>query len=117
MRSFFLSLIGVLVFSCADHNMTCLVGDPVTELPWLAAEVKEMGESNFAEFLYVSQATYESETVFIFANCCPNCSSIYSVYNCKGESIGSIGQKEFPIDLLQKGRVIWKAENSSCVFR
>jgi hypothetical protein len=110
----------ILFSSCADHDVkenSCMVSDPVSELPWLATQVEEMAQSNFSEYAYVVQARHKAETIFIFANCCPICSSVYQVYNCNGEIIGSIGDKQFTMEMLQSGTVIWKGHNSSCVFR
>lgn len=119
-RPSILFLIFISVFgSCADHDVnenSCSVANPVTDLAWLAAEVEVMAQSGMAHYLYVIQARNGSQTVFIFANCCPVCSSVFVVYNCAGERIGSLGDGEFDFENMQRTEVIWHAPNSSCAF-
>jgi hypothetical protein len=62
----------------------------------------------------VYKKKHQSQTVFIFANCCPMCNSIYLVFNCAGERIGYVGDDKFDFKILESGRVIWKAADSSC---
>ncbi|HEY0654917.1 MAG TPA: hypothetical protein VGD65_17385 [Chryseosolibacter sp.] len=117
--SFALAIALVVSGSCTDHDINdnaCAVSDPATDLPWLAAEIAELEQSSLARYLYVKQSRHKSESVFIFANCCPFCSSVYTVFNCAGERIGSIGEQEFPLELLSNGRTIWKADDSACAL-
>lgn len=111
----------LLTFSCNEEsqpNASCSVENPIEDLDWLAAAIHTMSESGMSQFLYVTQARYGFTTVFIFGNCCPNCSSIIPVYNCSGDRIGYIGNGDGDIDanLLNSDVLVWKADNSSCNF-
>ncbi|MBA4057979.1 MAG: hypothetical protein C0490_24900 [Marivirga sp.] len=108
-----------LTYACIedqDPGTVCSVLNPVEELDWLAAEILVMAESGMAHYLYVSQAEYGFTTVFIFGNCCPNCSTIVPVYNCLGEHIGNVGDG-IDDNILNNDIIIWKPDNSSCTFQ
>lgn len=96
---------------------TCSVHDPILDLPWLHAKIEEMMQhSSMIKYFYIIELKQQGQTVFIFANCCPFCNSVFLVYDCEGNSIGSLGDDRFDADLASRGKVIWKAENSSCGF-
>ena len=115
-----LPLLLILALSCddEDHVSLCLVADPARDLPWLAAEIKEMRESDMSSLLYVTQARYGSETVIIFENCCPYCMTLIPVYNCAGEFLGNVGNgpDEIDVEILERDTVVWASEDSTCVF-
>jgi hypothetical protein len=65
----------------------------------------------FGVYEYVQQSTYQGNTVFIFGNCCPFCDSIFLVKDCEGKVV------DVPAgDVNGTTTVIWKPENSQCVF-
>jgi hypothetical protein len=80
--------------SCSEKgaNKTCDVADPVAELEWMHAYAEETDTNqSMGEFLYIAKGWYQFQDVFVFGNCCPNCSSIMLVKNCFGATIGQIG--------------------------
>ena len=119
-RHITLVLLLVLTFACREDapNQTCLVKNPVENLDWLMVAIDDMSKSSLSQYQYVMQATYKSQTVFIFGNCCPFCNTITPVYNCSGDRLGYIGTGSNDIDanLLDQDVVIWKPDNSACNF-
>lgn len=108
-------LVVCLGMSCADEDnksLVCNVDKPLTNIGWLAQKVEELSRSGSNE-QWISQARHESMTVFIFGNCCPNCLSVYPVYNCEGTHVGNIGDDEFATSLLDHDEIIW---TSGCKF-
>jgi len=110
----------LLAFACHEDapKQICLVKNPVEDLEWLAVAVDGMSKSSLSQYQYVTQATYKSQTVFIFGNCCPFCDTITPVYNCSGDRIGYIGNGSNDVDasILDRDVVIWKPDNSACSF-
>jgi len=91
----------------------CGVVNPVENLPWLKATIDdfENNRSGFGVYQYVQQSTYQGNTVFIFGNCCPFCDSIFLVKDCEGHAVDiTAAAVDGPTT------VIWKPENSLCVF-
>lgn len=118
---YFALIIALLSFvSCSEHNIsvnTCSVRDPIVDLPWMQKKIEEMKqEPSMIQYYYVIQATHDAQTVFIFANCCPHCDSVFFVYDCQGDVVGTLADDKFDYDLARKGRVIWKPDNSLCAF-
>jgi hypothetical protein len=116
------TIVTFVTLSCdedAEPGTTCSVQNPVEDLEWLAAAIQDLSESAMSEYLWVSKAKYRFMTVFIFGNCCPNCNSIFSVYNCSGEYIGFIGTGEGSVDpgILDKDVIVWTTEDSGCNFQ
>jgi len=79
-------------------------------------EQQEIDNTEWAQYAYIVQATYKSNTIFIFGNCCPLCNIIVPVKNCLGETIGTMGYGEDHVeyDQLQNKTTIWKSKNSLC---
>lgn len=118
-RYFVFIALTVFALSCNDEHdpgRMCAVTNPAEDLDWLASDIEVWKRSQLAEYAYVSAVEYEGTTVFIYGNCCPYCNSIFQVYNCSGEVIGSMGDGNFDTSLLEHAEVIWKGENSSCFF-
>jgi hypothetical protein len=108
-----------LAFSCQEDTgplRACSVENPVEDLDWLAAEIQKMEASEFfSQYFYVTQAKYGPKTVFIFLDCCPNCDSAWRVFDCSGNLMGYIG--DIDESILDSDVVIWKSDNSTCVFQ
>jgi hypothetical protein len=103
---------------CSDLNNTCMVQDPVTDLPWLKQTIQRYEETKNTEmyrYLYIAQATFKGRTVFIFGNCCPNCNTVIPVNDCQGKFLFYRFDKE-QADKVKDEKVIWQAENSLCHF-
>ncbi len=116
-----MALCALLLFTCKEDDNpnpknACSVEDPVHDLPWLAAKVEEMQNSSLAEYWYVTQAQYGTETVFIYGNCCPFCNTMTPVFNCSGEQLGIVGDGTFEMDSFKDEAVIWAPDDSHCQF-
>ena len=99
-----------------DYNNTCNVSNPIENLSWLKDKILELEQTSLYESgeIYISQANYNGNTIFIMGNCCAVCNTIVPIYNCKGESIGYIGDDTFDSTILEKDVIIWKPENFIC---
>lgn len=99
-----------------DINNTCNVSNPIEDLTWLKDKITELEQTSSYESgeIYISQANYNGNTIFIMGNCCAACNTIVPIYNCEGESIGYIGDNTFDTNLLNKDVIIWKPENFIC---
>ena len=99
-----------------DNNNTCNVSNPIEDLTWLKDKITELEQTSSYESgeIYISQANYNGNTVFIMGNCCAVCNTIVPIYNCEGESIGYIGDDTFDSTILEKDVIIWKPENFVC---
>ncbi|MEQ8245057.1 hypothetical protein [Fulvivirga sp.] len=84
---------------------------------WFAEEVESQSEM-YNKYFYVIKATYRGEVVFVFQNCCPFCSTIVSVRNCAGATLGYLGTGEDAIntDEILNPVIFWKASENECVF-
>jgi hypothetical protein len=91
----------------------CGVVDPVENLAWLKAIIDDYKKdtNGMLTYQYVQQSTYEGNTVFIFGNCCPVCDFVPLIKDCEGNTV-----EISPGGELGPNTVIWKPENSSCVF-
>lgn len=119
MKKYFTISILILISCQNDDSLrlenTCSVDNPIEELEWLREEIQQLIsiDSDLYRYFYISQATYENETVFIFDNCCPFCNSIVLVKNCKGETIGALGS-EIDHNSISDELVVWKPANYQC---
>jgi hypothetical protein len=117
--SLFLLLVFCSVsFRCSDDTPSdgCDSSNPVRHLPWLYVQIEQLKQSSIFEYMWITTAKHNSQTVFILGDCCPFCDSMLIVYNCSGEQIGIVGDSNFGMDLLDNDQLVWKADNSSCVF-
>ena len=110
-----------ILFSCTnsdndDITNTCSVSNPIEDLDWLKLKIEELKQTNstIIEYFYVSQNLYNDKTVFIFPNCCPQCSTIIPVYNCEGNTLGFVGDGNIDTNILNNDIIIWKPENFAC---
>jgi len=116
----FATIILTAIISCEDKDdiitNSCNVSDPTENLEWLKEIKTDLEESSSGQSgeIYISQAKYNNNTLFIVGNCCAACNSIMPVYNCKGEELGYIGDTNFDFDLLENDVIIWKPENFVC---
>jgi hypothetical protein len=105
----------ILCFSCNEDQVPetiCGVTEPLTKLPWLKTLQENHASAEMSEYNYIGQATYEGETVFYLASCCPNCNWQLITYDCSGNQI----EEDHTLDDLDSKQIIWKAEDSECVF-
>jgi len=114
---FFLLL---LLTSCKEVKITsnsCNVMNPVSDLDWISTQILELEQNSDTTFqyFYLTQATYDNETVFVFGNCCPFCNTISFVQSCNGQRIGVLGT-DIDINELNEAEVIWKHPDSTCIF-
>lgn len=110
----------ILSFSCKndddddDLSNSCSVSNPIEELGWLKERIEQLSDSNTDGYFYVSQNTLNGETVFIFPDCCPVCDTVTLVYDCQGNNIGSVGDENISISILDDDIIIWKPNNFAC---
>ncbi len=106
-----------LNFSCKEEeDYVCSVKNPIKDLTWLADDIKILNQGSLSQYFYVSWAIYESNPVFIYGNCCPNCNTITPVYDCSGNNIGVIGDgdEDIPLSIRDNEIIIWRADNFAC---
>jgi hypothetical protein len=95
----------------------CGTENPTEDLAWLKNLINEIKGNSFSKYNYIVQATYEGRTVFLVQNCCPFCATIVPVYDCEGNNLGYLtGENGINPEKLRGEKVIWKPENSECVF-
>jgi len=101
--------VDILIYNSCDAER------PIEQLDWLREKAQEMNEydDDIKQYFYISQASYQDQTVFIFGNCCPFCNTVIPVMNCEGENIGTLG---FDIEYedISDENTILKPENFSC---
>ena len=111
------TFLGLFAFSCSDDPkpiQACNV-DNVLEMPWLEEEITELEDSEFGrEYVVISMAMYNSQPVFIVANCCPTCNSVVTVRDCGGNYLGWIGQDGISADEIKDRKVIWRSSENAC---
>jgi hypothetical protein len=121
MKSRIFIILTILSLSCREEDeskLLCSVENPVEDLAWLANQIHEWenSSSDFSHYNYVTKATYGDETIFILGNCCPNCATVWPVFNCTGVEIGQIGSPGFDPEILDRDELVWKPEDSSCTI-
>jgi hypothetical protein len=105
-------MVGMIMLSCEEEFSICDL--PKNSIPsWMEILIDENAQSDLSGYFYFQTAEYEGQQVFIANNCCPNCSTVVSVYNCKGEVIGNL-RGEINIEDLENLRLFWSPKNSQC---
>lgn len=101
---------------CIEPDIICNVNNPKTELTWLKAEVqrRQQNHTDVEKYFYIQQATYNGQTVFMYNNCCPMCSTIVPVYNCQGELLFHLGQNPEEDKKIKDIKILWKPGNFAC---
>ncbi len=117
--TFLLLLSLVLSFGCKEDEepaLVCGTADPVANLPWLNTFAKELNDSYYGVYFYVTAGTYQDQQVFLIKNCCPNCNTITLVYACGGEVLGSLGRDGVGIDAteIKDEVIIWRGTGFAC---
>ncbi len=104
-----------MIISCKKEEVdpdknTCGVVSPVTELDWLKQEIarREQDTTDLNKYFFIQQGSSNGQTVFIYNNCCPFCSTVLLVYNCEGENIKIAPQG------IGDVKVIWSPANFAC---
>lgn len=73
-----------------------------------------MQQSSIREYLYIEEAQYKKDRVFIFDNCCPFCNTVVSVYAEEGELLGYMGS-DIDADQLKDVKLFWQPDDAACV--
>ena len=102
----------------SNEKSACGVENPIENLAWLKSEIEQREQNEVVDYQYsyIMQTSFEKQDIFIYGDCNPLANSVITVYNCSGENIGYLGDDKFPVELLQEGIVIWKAEGYQCAF-
>ena len=122
-RYFFLFIaIPFLTLTSCDHESSdCPTMDGIcdnrcVETLITQLEVEQSTGTVTRDFAYLAEAMHKGEAVYILANCCPYCSSIFPVYDCSGNQIGHVDDNNFSPALLNNAKIIWRSENNQCSF-
>ena len=93
------------------NKNTCGVVSPTTELDWLKQEIarRDQDTTDIKKYFYIQQGVYHGQTVFLYNNCCPYCSTIILAYTCEGELINKINLQE-----VTDTKVIWAPVDFEC---
>jgi hypothetical protein len=97
------------MFGQRSTYRSCLVKK--TEIDFL--ELGFVDNPELYQYFYVSQGNLDGETVFIFGGCCPFCSMIIPVRDCKGDLIGYLGANG-ELSTIKDETVIWQPPNFAC---
>ena len=115
-RSAALFLFIVFISSCVTHDLselnTCRVVDPINDLEWLQDHIRDISKSSLSHYWYITQATYQDQTVFLIRNCCPNCGTVLPVFNCEGDRLFNLDvgrQSE-----IRNEQIIWRGPDFAC---
>lgn len=100
-----------IVWSCQepDGPTVCGVEDPINELSWLKADLKEVENSGLLQYFYLVQASHKGKVVFYFSNCCPFCKFAIIIKDCQGNILNDVSS-----DQITDQKIIWKPANSFC---
>ena len=110
----------VCLFACESDEppMGCGVGRPAEELAWLREDIqqKEASPEEYTKYQHIAQAEYEGSTVFLYLNCDPSANSVVQVFDCGGEQVGILGDREgdVPFSMLVNATTLWRSEDSEC---
>jgi hypothetical protein len=80
---------------CEDHEPSssiCNVDNPSEDLAWLASAIADIEERDRENYFYIASVTYNGETAFLQADCCPTCNTIHVLRACNGDQIGIVGE-------------------------
>ena len=93
----------------------CNTTDPETQLGWLKEEIvkRKADTIDITKYFYISQATYNSQTVFVYNDCCPICNTSIYVYNCFGDRIGQV-HDDIKWEDIKNSKIIFKPQNFAC---
>jgi hypothetical protein len=108
----------ILDFSCEKDKgiaNTCNVKNPTTDLEWMVNDIKfiEQLKPEESQYISISMATYNGESVFYSIYCDPTIDAVFPVRNCSGATIGYWG--EIPQEDLKDQQVIWRSANCVCL--
>ncbi len=107
--------------SCSEDEVeplqACDTQNVLVDLPWLAELIEEQEQFFIGQnYSFISTGKIKNRRVFVLQNCCPFCASIFPVYNCSGEVLGSIGEEGFRFEDIENIEVIWKSSENGCNF-
>lgn len=120
-KSFLLALFIILSCTEDDGNLpviaACNVDNPIEELSWLNAEIRNrtLNQTEFSIYDYITQGTFDGETIFLYKNCNPIANSVVPIFNCEGIQIGLLNN-DIPQEEIFEEALIWKNPDSACVL-
>jgi len=114
----FLSLIAIALAGCDnEYNgpQDCVAPSQAESTNWFQDYIAQF-EDDTTGYWYLSAATYNSQTVYLPGNCCPNCLTVPVVLDCQGERIGTLGNGDDEIDpdAISNVEIIWRSPNFVC---
>ncbi len=116
-----LLVFGFTFSACSEDEVeplqVCDTQNVLVDLPWLAELIEEQEQSFIGQnYSFIATAKLKQRRVFILQNCCPFCASIFPVFNCSGEVLGSIGSEGMDFEDFNNYEVIWKSSDNTCNF-
>lgn len=121
-RTAILLLAFAMSFSaCSEDEVAplqaCDTQNVLMDLPWLAELIEEQEQSFVGQnYSFIATGKFNQRRVFILQNCCPNCASIFPIYTCEGDVLGTLGSGGIEFDSIDNYEVIWKSSENSCAF-
>ncbi len=109
----------LILFSCSDNDdkigEACGTVNPPEKLTWLKNEInnRELNTSDITKYFYISQATYYSQTVFVYDDCCPICNTAIFVYDCAGDRIGQVNA-DIQREDIKNPKIIYEPQDFAC---
>ena len=76
--------------------------------------INDLIASTTYQYNYINSGIYKSQEVFILKNCCPFCASVFIVYACDGNQIGTIGADDINPDKIENEKLFWAAPDNQC---
>lgn len=107
-----------LIFSCEKNpfaDNTCDVKNPLKDLDWMKRDIAfiEQLSPEESQYITITMATYNGETVFFSIYCDPTIDAVFPVRDCIGKTIGYWG--EIPQEELKDQQEIWRSKNCICI--
>ena len=93
----------------------CTTTDPGSELVWLKEEIvrRKADTNDIAKYFYITQATYNSQMVFVYDDCCAICNTAIFVYNCAGDRIGQVNA-DIQREDIKNPKIIYEPQDFAC---
>lgn len=113
-------LISLFFLACSgdDDNAlkVCGVDRPTEQLAWLSQEIEEREQNGTEDtkYCYITQGKWNDQPVFIYYDCNPVINKVFPVFDCEGETLGSLGTG-IPFDEISEECTIWLPQDFACL--
>ncbi|MEK6151749.1 hypothetical protein WIW50_00725 [Flavobacteriaceae bacterium 3-367] len=100
-----------------DERSACGVANILEDLDWLRDEIadREQSTSPDIQYCYITKATWNGQTVFLYEDCNPLINKVVPVLDCEGTSLGAVG---VAVDRneLSDFCTVWSPDNFACLI-